>query len=74
MIQLRRHPVRVLLLALLLLVAAACSSTGGKQEEAPAAGANAGKANTNDMSFKMFYNGERGDSLLVIILICGVVD
>jgi simple sugar transport system substrate-binding protein len=67
MIQLRRHPVRVLLLALLLLVAAACSSTGGKKEEAPAAGANAGKANTPEMTVQMVTHGAPGDTFWDII-------
>jgi simple sugar transport system substrate-binding protein len=67
MIQLRRHPLRVVLLALLLLVAAACSSTGGKQEEAPAAGANAGKANTPQMTIQMVTHAAPGDTFWDII-------
>jgi simple sugar transport system substrate-binding protein len=67
MIQLRRHPVRVLLLALLLFAAAACSSTGGKQEEAPAAGANAGKANTPQMTVAMITHNAPGDTFWDII-------
>jgi simple sugar transport system substrate-binding protein len=67
MIQLRRHPVRMLLLAMLLVVAAACSSTGGKQEEAPAAGANAGKANTPEMTVQMVTHGAPGDTFWDII-------
>jgi simple sugar transport system substrate-binding protein len=67
MIQLRRHPVRVLLLAMLLFVAAACSSTGGKQEEAPAAGANAGKANTPEMTVQMVTHAAPGDTFWDII-------
>src|SRR5512132_2893691 len=66
MIQLRRHPLRVLLLAL-LLIAAACSSTGGKQEEAPAAGANAGKANTPEMTVAMITHNAPGDTFWDII-------
>ena len=60
MIQLRRHPLRVALLALLLLAAAACSDTGGKQEEAPAAGANAGQANTPEITIQMVTHGAPG--------------
>jgi simple sugar transport system substrate-binding protein len=67
MIQLRRHPLRVVLLALLLLVAAACSSTGGKQEEAPAAGANAGKANTPQITIQMVTHAAPGDTFWDII-------
>ena len=67
MIQLRRHPVRVALLAMLLLVAAACSSTGGKQEEAPAAGANAGKATTPEMTVQMVTHAAPGDTFWDII-------
>ena len=67
MIQLRRHPVRVLLLALLLFAAAACSSTGGKQEEAPAAGANAGQANTPEMTVAMITHNAPGDTFWDII-------
>jgi simple sugar transport system substrate-binding protein len=67
MIQLRRHPVRVLLLAMLLVVAAACSSTGGKQTEAPAAGANAGKANTPSMTVQMVTHAAPGDTFWDII-------
>jgi simple sugar transport system substrate-binding protein len=67
MIQLRRHPLRVVLVALLLLVAAACSSTGGKQEEAPAAGANAGKASTPQITVQMITHGAPGDTFWDII-------
>ncbi len=67
MIQLRRHPVRVLLLAMLLVVAAACSSTGGKQTEAPAAGANSGKANTPTMTVQMVTHAAPGDTFWDII-------
>ena len=67
MIQLRRHPIRVLLLALLLLAAAACSDTGGRQEEAPAAGANAGQANTPEMTVAMITHGAPGDTFWDII-------
>ena len=67
MIQLRRHPVRVALLAMLLLVAAACSSTGGKQEEAPAAGANAGKASTPEMTVQMVTHAAPGDTFWDIV-------
>ena len=67
MIQLRRHPVRVLLLAMLLVVAGACSSTGGKQTEAPAAGANAGKANTPTMTVQMVTHAAPGDTFWDII-------
>jgi simple sugar transport system substrate-binding protein len=67
MIQLRRHPLRVALLALLLLAAAACSETGGKQEEAPAAGANAGKANTPQITIQMITHGAPGDTFWDII-------
>jgi simple sugar transport system substrate-binding protein len=67
MIQLRRHPVRVALLAVLLLAAAACSDTGGKQEEAPAAGANAGKANTPEMTVAMITHNAPGDTFWDII-------
>jgi simple sugar transport system substrate-binding protein len=67
MIQLRRHPLRVVLVALLLLVAAACSSTGGKQEEAPAAGANAGKANTPQITVQMVTHAAPGDTFWDII-------
>src|SRR5215218_5006611 len=67
MIQLRRHPLRVALLAMLLLVAAACSETGGKQEEAPAAGANAGKASTPEMTVAMITHNAPGDTFWDII-------
>ena len=67
MIQLRRHPLRVLLLALVLLVAAACSSTGGKQTEAPAAGGSAGKANTPEMTVQMVTHAAPGDTFWDII-------
>ena len=67
MIQLRRHPIRVLLLALLLLAAAACSDTGGRQEEAPAAGGNAGQANTPEMTVQMVTHGAPGDTFWDII-------
>jgi simple sugar transport system substrate-binding protein len=67
MIQLRRHPLRVALLAMLLLAAAACSDTGGKQEEAPAAGANAGQANTPEMTVAMITHGAPGDTFWDII-------
>ena len=67
MIQLRRHPLRVALLALLLFAAAACSSTGGKQEEAPAAGANAGKATTPEMTVQMVTHAAPGDTFWDII-------
>ena len=67
MIQLRRHPLGVALLAVLLLAAAACSSTGGKQEEAPAAGANAGKANTPQMTVAMITHNAPGDTFWDII-------
>ena len=67
MIQLRRHPIRVALLALLMLAAAACSDTGGKQEEAPAAGANAGQANTPEMTVAMITHGAPGDTFWDII-------
>jgi simple sugar transport system substrate-binding protein len=67
MIQLRRHPVRVALLAVLLLAAAACSDTGGKQEEAPAAGANAGQANTPEMTVAMITHNAPGDTFWDII-------
>ena len=66
MIQLRRHPLRVALLAIVLL-AAACSETGGKQEEAPAAGANAGQANTPEMTVAMITHGAPGDTFWDII-------
>jgi simple sugar transport system substrate-binding protein len=67
MIQLRRHPLRVVLLALLLLVAAACSSTGGKQEEAPAANAATGKANTPQITIQMVTHAAPGDTFWDII-------
>ena len=67
MIQLRRHPLRVALLALLLFLAAACSDTGGKQEEAPAAGANAGQANTPEMTVQMVTHAAPGDTFWDII-------
>ena len=67
MIQLRRHPIRVLLLALLLFAAAACSSTGGKQEEAPASGANAGQANTPEITVQMVTHAAPGDTFWDII-------
>ena len=67
MIQLRRHPLRVALLAIMLLAAAACSETGGKQEEAPAAGANAGQANTPEMTVQMVTHGAPGDTFWDII-------
>ena len=67
MIQLRRHPLRVAVLAVLLLAAAACSDTGGKQEEAPAAGANAGQANTPEMTVQMVTHGAPGDTFWDII-------
>jgi simple sugar transport system substrate-binding protein len=66
MIQLRRRPLHLALLAVLLL-AAACSSTGGKQEEAPAAGANAGKANTPQMTVQMVTHAAPGDTFWDII-------
>ena len=67
MIQLRRHPIRALLLAMLLFAAAACSETGGRQEEAPAAGANAGKANTPEMTIQMVTHAAPGDTFWDII-------
>jgi simple sugar transport system substrate-binding protein len=67
MIQLRRHPLRVALLAVLLLAAAACSETGGRQEEAPAAGANAGQANTPEMTVQMVTHAAPGDTFWDII-------
>jgi simple sugar transport system substrate-binding protein len=67
MIQLRRHPLRVALLAVLLFAAAACSETGGKQEEAPAAGANAGKATTPEMTVQMVTHGAPADTFWDII-------
>jgi simple sugar transport system substrate-binding protein len=67
MIQLRRHPLRVAVLAMLLLAAAACSETGGKQEEAPAAGANAGQANTPEMTVAMITHNAPGDTFWDII-------
>ena len=67
MIQLRRHPLRVALLAVLLFAAAACSETGGRQEEAPAAGANAGQANTPEMTVAMITHGAPGDTFWDII-------
>ena len=67
MIQLRRHPIRVALLAVLLLAAAACSETGGRQEEAPAAGDNAGQANTPEMTVAMITHGAPGDTFWDII-------
>jgi simple sugar transport system substrate-binding protein len=70
MIQLRRHPLRVALLALVLLAAAACSETGGKQEEAPAAGANAGQANTPEMTVAMITHNAPGDTFWDIIPTC----
>jgi simple sugar transport system substrate-binding protein len=57
----------VLLLAMLLFAAAACSETGGKQEEAPAAGANAGQANTPEMTVAMITHGAPGDTFWDII-------
>ena len=67
MIQLRRHPLRVALLVAVLLAAAACSDTGGKQEEAPAAGANAGQANTPEMTVQMVTHAAPGDTFWDII-------
>ena len=67
MIQLRRHPFRVALLVIVLLAAAACSETGGKQEEAPAAGANAGQANTPEMTVAMITHNAPGDTFWDII-------
>jgi simple sugar transport system substrate-binding protein len=67
MIQLRRHPLRAALLAMVLVAAAACSSTGGKQEEAPAAGANAGKASTPEMTVAMITHNAPGDTFWDII-------
>jgi simple sugar transport system substrate-binding protein len=67
MIQLHRHPLRVALLAVLLLAAAACSETGGRQEEAPAAGAEAGRANTPEMTVAMITHGAPGDTFWDII-------
>jgi simple sugar transport system substrate-binding protein len=67
MIQLRRHPLRVALLAIVLLAAAACSDTGGRQEEAPAAGANAGQANTPEMTVQMVTHAAPGDTFWDII-------
>ena len=67
MIQLRRHPVRVALLAVLLLAAATCSESGGKQEEAPAGGANAGQANTPEMTVAMITPNAPGDTFWDII-------
>jgi simple sugar transport system substrate-binding protein len=67
MIQLRRHPLRAALLVMVLLAAAACSETGGKQEEAPAAGANAGQANTPEMTVAMITHGAPGDTFWDII-------
>jgi simple sugar transport system substrate-binding protein len=57
----------VALLALVLLAAAACSDTGGKQEEAPAAGANAGQANTPQITIQMVTHGAPGDTFWDII-------
>jgi simple sugar transport system substrate-binding protein len=57
----------VLLLAMLLFAAAACSETGGRQEEAPAAGANAGQANTPEMTVAMITHGAPGDTFWDII-------
>ena len=37
----------------LALITAACSSTGGRQEEEPASGADAGQANTPEMTVAM---------------------
>jgi simple sugar transport system substrate-binding protein len=67
MIQLRRHPLRVVLVALLLVVAAACSSTGGKQTEAPAANAATGKANTPQITVQMVTHAAPGDTFWDII-------
>jgi simple sugar transport system substrate-binding protein len=57
----------VALLALVLLAAAACSDTGGKQEEAPAAGANAGQANTPEITVQMVTHAAPGDTFWDII-------
>jgi simple sugar transport system substrate-binding protein len=67
MIQLRRPPLLVALLAIMLFAAAACSETGGKQEEAPAAGANAGQANTPEMTVQMVTHSAPGDTFWDII-------
>jgi simple sugar transport system substrate-binding protein len=57
----------VAVLAVLLLVAAACSSSGGKQEEAPAAGDQAGQANTPEITIAMVTHGAPGDTFWDII-------
>jgi simple sugar transport system substrate-binding protein len=50
------------LIAGLALITAACSSTGGKQEEQQAAGANAGKANTPEMTVAMVTHAGPGQT------------
>jgi simple sugar transport system substrate-binding protein len=50
------------LIAGLALITTACSSTGGKQEEAAAPGANAGKANTPEMTVQMVTHAGPGQT------------
>jgi simple sugar transport system substrate-binding protein len=66
MIPLRRRPLLMALLAMLLF-AAACSETGGRQEEAPAAGGEAGTANTPRMTVAMVTHGAPADTFWDII-------
>ena len=67
MIQLRKRPGFVALIAVLLLVAAACSSSGGKKSEQQTATANAGKANTPNMTVAMVTHGAPSDTFWDII-------
>jgi simple sugar transport system substrate-binding protein len=67
MIQLRKRPGFVALIAVLLLVAAACSSSGGKKSEQQTATANAGKANTPNITIAMVTHGAPSDTFWDII-------
>jgi simple sugar transport system substrate-binding protein len=67
MIQLRKRPGFVALIAVLLVVAAACSSSGGKKSEQQTATANAGKANTPNITIAMVTHGAPSDTFWDII-------
>ena len=68
MIQLRRHPLPVVLLAMLLFAAAACSSQGGKQEEEQAATGGGGQAaSTPRIKIAMVTHAVQGDTFWDII-------
>jgi simple sugar transport system substrate-binding protein len=67
MTRLRNHPLLAVLVVMLLLVAAACSSSGGKKSEESTAGANAGKANTPNITIAMVTHGAPSDTFWDII-------